>query len=186
MSTPLHQKVDQTIFLSMFCVFRSFFSVIVIYFFLPLTGFTSDGSAQAPSAQQKFQFELPLGSTAKRADEFLVTLRPPISVQALESGNDLLLDFPFIAPAGLVRFKIVSTISRTDGLWLLSLSRQPESGSALFASVALEPPALPEVSLLLTLSKTQSVLLVARAGGKYYGLQREIKIGQTTAPSGQK
>jgi hypothetical protein len=36
---------------------------------------------------------------------------------------------------------------------------------------------LPEATLLLNLSKTQSILLVVRAGGKYYGLQREIKVG---------
>lgn len=149
-------------------------------------GFTTGVSAQAPSVKSKLRFELTSGSTEKRADEFLATLRPPTSVQALESGNDLSLDFPPIAPSGPVRFKIVSTIPRTDGLWLLSLSRQPESGAALFAAISLEPSALPEVSLLLTLNKTQSVLLVAKAGGKYYGLQREIKIGQNAAPSGQK
>ncbi len=41
----------------------------------------------------------------------------------------------------------------------------------------LEPSALPEATLLLNLAKTQPILLVVRAGGKYYGLQREIKIG---------
>ena len=66
---------------------------------------------------------------------------------------------------------------RTDGMWLLSLSPLPESGAALFATVMLEPSALPEATLLLNLTKTQPILLVVRAGGKYYGLQREIKIG---------
>ena len=95
----------------------------------------------------------------------------------LQSGNDLLLDFPAIAAAGPIAFKAVSTMPRTDGMWLLSLSPQPESGVPLFASVLLETSALPEVTLLLNLAKTQSILLVVRAGGKYYGLQREIKVG---------
>lgn len=127
---------------------------------------------------------LTAGAFSKKADEFLASLRPSTSVLALESGNDLLLEFPSIAAAGPVRFKIVSTMPRTDGLWLLSLNRQPESGTSLFAAIALEPSTLPEVTLLLNLSKTQPILLVARAGGKYYGLLREIKIGQpTTIPT---
>lgn len=132
---------------------------------------------QAQSALPHPGPNLPLNSSAKKADEFLSTLRPPTSVQALENGSDLLLDFPGIASAGPIRFKVVSTIPRTNGMWLLNLSPQPESGSALFASVTLEPSALPETTFLLNLSKTQVILLVVRAGGKYYGLQREIKIG---------
>lgn len=149
-------------------------------------GYSIDVSAQSPLVKQKFGLELRSGSTAKWVDEFLTTLRPPTSLQALESGNDLLLEFPSIAPAGFIKFKAVSTIPRTDGLWLLSLSDQPESATALFAAITLASSALPEVSLLLALNKTQPVLLVARAGGKYYGLQREIKIGQTTVPLGRK
>lgn len=133
--------------------------------------------AHAQAGIPKPGFALPSGASAKKADEFLATLRPPASTQTLESGNDLLLDFPAIASAGPIRFKAVSTMPRTDGMWLLSLSPQPESGAALFAAVTLEPSALPEATLLLNLSKTQSILLVVRAGGKYYGLQREIKVG---------
>ncbi len=143
-------------------------------------------SAQTPpaTAAPKATLQIPAGASAKKADEFLATLRPPTSVGALGSGNDLLLEFPAIAAAGPIHFKAVSTIPRTDGLWLLSLSPQPESGAALFATVTLEPSALPEATLLLDLAKTQPILLVVRAGGKYYGLQREIKIGMPmTAPA---
>lgn len=133
--------------------------------------------AQAQSEYPQPGLTPPLNSSVKKADEFLSTLRPPTSVQALQSGSDLLLDFPAIASAGPIRFKVVSTIPRTDAMWLLSLSPQPESGAALFASVTLEPSALPETTFLLNLSKTQAILLVVRAGGKYYGLQREIKVG---------
>lgn len=135
-----------------------------------------------PPPPSKTGFALPASASAKKANEFLATLRPPTSIQALESGNDLLLDFPAIATAGPIRFKAVSAMPRTDGMWLLSLSPQPESGSALFATVMLEPSALPEATLLLDLAKTQPILLVVRAGGKYYGLQREIKIGVPMSP----
>ncbi|WP_169169818.1 hypothetical protein [Acidovorax sp. SRB_24] len=143
---------------------------------LAILGSSMLSSAQTlPSA--KIGLSLSAGASAKKADEFLSTLRPPASVQTLESGNDLLLDFPAVAAAGPVRFKAISTMPRTDGMWFLSLSPQPESGSALFASVALDPAALPEATLLFNLGKTQTILLVVRAAGKYYGLQREIKVG---------
>lgn len=145
--------------------------------FLAALGCTALLQAQTAPPPAKAGLALPAGASAKKADEFLATLRPPTSIQALESGNDLLLDFPAIAAAGPIRFKAVSAMPRTDGMWLLSLTPQPESGNALFASVMLEPSALPETTLLLNLAKTQPILLVVRAGGKYYGLQREIKIG---------
>jgi len=142
--------------------------------------------AQVPPVQGKVELTLPAGASAKKANEFLATLKPATTLQALENGNDLLLEFPSIAAAGPVKFKVVSTMPRTDGLWLLSLSQQPESGASLFAALTLEPSALPEATLLLTLRNTQTILLVARAGGKYYGLLREIKIGQpTTIPMPQ-
>lgn len=132
---------------------------------------------QTNTAATKPGLALPANASTKKADEFLATLRPPTSVNTLESGNDLLLDFPDVAAAGPVRVKAVSTIPNTDGIWLLSLSPQPDSGAALFAAVTLSPSSLPDTTLLLNLTKTQPILLVVRARGSYYGLQREIKIG---------
>lgn len=145
--------------------------------FVVALGCTGLLHAQSVSSLPKAGLSLPVGASERKTNAFLATLRPPTSIQTLESGNDLLLEFPTIATAGHIRFKAVSTIPRTDGMWLLSLSPQPESGDALFAAVTLEPSALPEATLLLNLEKTQPILLVVRAGGKYYGLQREIKIG---------
>ena len=50
-------------------------------------------------------------------------------------------------------------------------------GTAIAFMMAVVGLSLPEATLLLNLAKTQPILLVVRAGGKYYGLQREIKIG---------
>ncbi len=124
---------------------------------------------------------LPAGASVKKADEFLATLRPPTSVKALLNGNDLLLSVADIARAGPVRAKAVSTIARTDAMWLLNLHPAPDSGSALFVSIQFDVSALPEMSTALRLYKTQPILLVARASGKYYGLVREVKVGQATA-----
>lgn len=123
----------------------------------------------------------PIGASTKKVDEFLATLRPPTTAKALHAGNDLLLDLPDIVAAGPVRAKIVSTITRTDGMWLLSMHPLPDSGSALFAGVQIDVAALPEATLALQFYKTQTVLLVARAGGKYYATYREVKVGQINA-----
>lgn len=153
-------------------------------FFLASACLACASWAQAPAAPPppRFSATLPVGATVKGANEVLATLRPPASVDALAPGNDLLMQFPDVAAAGGVRVKLVSGMPRTEGLWLFSLSPQPEGGVALLASVGLGGAALPEATLLLDLSQTQTLLLVARSGGKYYGLQREIKIGQSTQP----
>jgi hypothetical protein len=137
--------------------------------------------AQNPPATPSAVMPLGAGISSKKADEFLATLRPPTSVKALLIGNDLLLDIPDVAKAGQVRARVVSTISRTDGMWLLSLHAMPESGSALFAGMQFEVSALPDATLSLQLYKTQPVLLVARSAGKYYGLYREVKVGSNAA-----
>ncbi len=134
--------------------------------------------AQAPSPAA-IQI-LPIGASAKKVDEFLATLRPPTSFKALLNGNDLLLEVPDIARAGPVRAKALSTIARTDGMWLLTMHPMPDSGSALFVGLQLDVSVLPETTVTLQLYKTQPVLLVARAGGKYYGLNKEVKVGQVS------
>lgn len=143
-------------------------------------------SAQPQSAAATAQPLIDPLVMTKKADAFLATLTPPVSVEKLGSGNDLLLDFPAIAPAGPVLVRVMSIIPRTDRMWLLSLSPQPEGPTALLASVHLEPSALPDASLLLDLQRTQSILFVVRAGGKYYGLHRQIKVGQVDAQQRKK
>jgi hypothetical protein len=128
----------------------------------------------------------PAGLPTKKVDEFLATLRPPTSFKALLSGNDLLLNSPDIARSGTVHVKAVSTIPRTDAMWLLTMQAMPDSGSAMFVGVQFDVSALPEINVPLQLFKTQSVLLVVRAGGKYYGLSREIKVGKLTGSGGVK
>lgn len=149
--------------------------LVFVSFFLVASGITF---AQNPPATAQATPALPANASAKKVDEFLATLRPPTSFKALLNGNDLLLDIPDIARAGSVKVRAVSTIGRTDGLWLLSLHAMPDSGNAMFVGLQFDMSALPEATLNLQLYKTQPVLLVARSGGKYYGIYREVKVGQ--------
>lgn len=143
--------------------------------------------AQAQSSQGlAASVVFPAGLPTKKADEFLATLRPPTSFKALLSGNDLLLELPDIARAGAVHVKAVSTIPKTDAMWLLSLHAMPDSGNSVFVGVQFDVAALPEITVPLQLFKTQPVLLVARSGGKYYGLSREVKVGKLAGPGAVK
>lgn len=124
-------------------------------------------------------FERP-GLASQKVNEILASLRPPTSLTNLGKGSDLLLEFSDVAAVGTVRVKMVSTIPRTEGMWLLTLSSRPEGGSALLGSIALGPSAMPEATFMLNLARSQELLLVVRAAGKYYAVQREIKIGHTS------
>jgi len=178
-SGPEPDQVDDNVQMITASGYRKYFFHVVLCLTAWSWSVHSGAQTSSPSKAQA-GLALPSGASAKKVDEFLATLRPPTSIQALESGNDLLLDLPDIAAAGPVRVNAISTMPGTDGMWLLSLSPQPESGAALFAAVTLAPASLPDTTFLLNLTKTQPILLIARAGGKYYGLQREIKIGIPT------
>lgn len=120
---------------------------------------------------------LPRTATTEHANNFLATLNPKTDFDSLLPGNDLLLDMPAIAENGLVKLRIASTIDKTDGMWLLSLSPQPDGSQATVVSVGLTTNAAADIILKINLQKTQSLLLVVHSDGKYYGLHREIKIG---------
>lgn len=140
--------------------------------------------AQAPApAGSKPAVELPPGANPQKANEFLGTLKPPTTVQTLENGNNLKLVVPDIAASGPVSVGMSSTLPRTDGMWLLTLDPQPDGGAPLFGSVALEPAAQPQVNMTVNLYKTQHLLLVVRASGKYYGVQRQVKVGMASGRS---
>lgn len=93
------------------------------------------GSICAAQTTPPIAASLPIGASTKKVDEFLSTLRPPTSYKALLSGNDLSLQVPDIVSAGAIKTKVVSTIARTDGMWLLSMHAMPDSGSALFVGL---------------------------------------------------
>ena len=154
---------------------------------LALGCWISAGAQTSPGTKLPVPYQLAIDPKAEqRVNAFLSTLTPPVTFDKLESGNDLLLEFPDIAIAGPVHVKMISTIPRTDRLWLLSLSNKIDGPSALISSVQWEPVALPETTLLVDLQHTQSLLMVVRAAGKYYGVHRQIKIGQADVPKRKK
>lgn len=133
----------------------------------------------APGTAVQSALELPANADSKKVDEVLQTLRPPTNFKSLLAGNDLWMEFPDVAASGKVRIKLLSAMPQTDAFWLFTLAAQPETGAAQLASASFGIAVLPETTLTVNLVQTQTLLFVARANGKYYAVQREIKIGQS-------
>lgn len=133
-----------------------------------------------PSPQQPFT--IPAGASTQKINEFLSTLKPPTSLTALENGNELQLNVPDISAQGYIDLGIKSTIPRTDAMWVMTMDNQPESGNALLSAITLDTAAAADIKLKVALYKTQYILLIARAGGRYYGVYKQVKLGPSPAP----
>ncbi len=109
---------------------------------------------------------------AFEAKEIAAALQAIGAAGAVESG-DLLLNAPEIAENGaLVPVEIVSLIPDTTSLAVLvEKNPVPLAGHFDFANGA-----LPEISLRLKLAQTSNVKVIAKADGKSYSRQREIKV----------
>lgn len=142
--------------------------------------------------------------TLPTAAAVLGALSPPTSLERLESGNELLLESPDIVRSGIVKIRMMSAMPRTDAMWLLNLSPPAMQASplpylpsgkkttaestvdkpkiskpsgALLASFRFKTDQPPEEVVEINLDTTQTLLLVARAGGRYFGVKREVKVG---------
>lgn len=115
--------------------------------------------------------------TLRSAGEVLAALNPPTTLDKLESGNELLLDVDDVVRSGDVAVHLLSVMPRTQRMWLLSLQPDASATGALlrrFDFGAHEPP---EARTTVRLEATQTLLLVALAAGRYFGVRREVKVG---------
>lgn len=150
-----------------FCLF-----VVIFLGFAPVW-------AQTPPQQP---FTLPSGASTQKINEYLSTLKPPTSFASLENGNELQLSVPDISAQGYIDLGIKSSIPRTDAMWVMTMDNQPESGNALLSAITLDTSAAADIKLKVALYKTQYILLIGRAGGRYYGVYKQVKLGPSLAP----
>jgi predicted secreted protein len=150
------------------------FCLFVVIFF----GFAPAWAQQSPQQTTT----LPPGASTQKINEYLSTLRPPISFTALENGNELQLSVPDISAQGYIDLAVKSTIPRTDAMWVMTMDNQPESGNALLTAITLDTAAAADIKLKVALYKTQYILLIARAGGRYYGVYKQVKLGPSPGP----
>lgn len=96
-----------------------------------------------------------------------------VGAGAPSESKDLILRVPDIAENGaVVPVDVVSNIPNTSSIWILvEKNPQPLSASFNFANGA-----LPEVSARLKMGQTSMVKAVAKADGKFYIAQKEVKV----------
>jgi len=96
-----------------------------------------------------------------------------IGAGAPADSKDLMLKVPDIAENGaVVPVDVVSNIPNTSSISIL-VDKNP---FPLSASFDFSNGALPEVSARLKLSQTSMVKAVAKADGKFYTAQKEVKV----------
>jgi sulfur-oxidizing protein SoxY len=96
-----------------------------------------------------------------------------IGAGTLVDSKDLSLRVPDIAEDGaMVQVDVVSTIPNTTSIAIL-VEKNPFPLSATFE---FSNGALPEVSARLKLGQTSVVKVVAKADGKFYSAQKEVKV----------
>ncbi|MCX7163808.1 MAG: thiosulfate oxidation carrier protein SoxY [Betaproteobacteria bacterium] len=96
-----------------------------------------------------------------------------IGAGATVDSKDLIVRVPDIAENGaVVPVDVVSTIPNTSSISIL-VEKNP---SPLSAHFELGNGALPEVSARLKLGQTSMVKAVAKADGKFYTAQKEVKV----------
>lgn len=96
-----------------------------------------------------------------------------VGAASAADSKDIVLKAPDIAENGaVVPVEAISNIAGTTALSILvDKNPQPLSAHFTFANGA-----LPEVSVRLKLGQTSIVKVVAQAGGKYYTVQKEVKV----------
>lgn len=96
-----------------------------------------------------------------------------IGAGSAAESKDLMLKVPDIAENGaVVPVDVVSTIPNTSSIAIL-VEKNP---SPLSAQFEFGNGALPEVSARLKLAQTSMIRAVAKADGKFYTAQKEVKV----------
>jgi len=113
----------------------------------------------------------------KTADAVLAALTPATTLDKLESGNELLLDAPDVVRNGEVDIRLTSVMPQTQRMWLLTLQPDALGTGALLAQFKFGPHEPPDARTTVKLETTQTLLLVALARGRYFGVRREVKVG---------
>jgi len=112
---------------------------------------------------------------ADSIDKVLATFKPTVSKTQLMKSDYLLLDSPAIAPAGLLSVHLMSELPGTD-LFLL-LNATPAKGEpTVLAAQEIPNRTKADIRVKVKLAKSSELLLVVRAGGKWYNATNDIKI----------
>lgn len=112
---------------------------------------------------------------ADSVDKALATFKPAVSKTQLMKSDYLLLDSPAVAPAGLMSVHLMSELPGTE-LFLL-LNATPAKGEpTVLAAQEIPNRTKADIRVKIKLTKSSELLLLVRAGGKWYSATNDIKI----------
>lgn len=106
-------------------------------------------------------------------DRFRKSLELELRGAKVEDSNDITLEVPAIAEDGaVVPVSLKSRLPATDRL-VLFVEQNP---SPLIVAFQFGGEALPLVSTRIKINESSAVILLARAGGQYYGTVQRVRI----------
>ncbi|MFZ6672742.1 hypothetical protein [Undibacterium sp. Xuan67W] len=112
---------------------------------------------------------------ADSADKALSIFKPAVSKTQLVKSDYLLLDSPAIASAGLIQVRLMSELPGTE-LFLL-LNATPAKGEpTVLAAQEIPNMSKADIRVKIKLAKNSELLLVVRAGGKWYSVTNDVKV----------
>jgi hypothetical protein len=135
-------------------------------------------SAQAQTAPTKvvnsIEDLIPEMTKAGTVDAVLAMMRP-VSKTTLTKSDYLLLDSPTIAVAGIMSIRMVSEIPGTE--FFILFNQTPADKEPMFIT-AVSTPGIgkAEAKIKAKFSKNADLLLVVKAGGRWYSVANDIKI----------
>ena len=113
---------------------------------------------------------------AETVEKALTLLQPPVTKTQITKSGYLLLDAPSIALSGKIPVRLMSELPGTE-LFILFNNKPKAKQPAVLAAKLIPVSAKPDVRMEITVDNTTELLLVAKAGGKFYSVAKEIKIG---------
>jgi len=123
----------------------------------------------------KIEDLIPEMTKAGTVDAVLAMMRPPVIKTNLIKSDYLLLDSPTIALAGIMTIRMVSEIPGTE--FFMLFNQTPADKEPMFIT-AVSTPGIgnAEAKIKAKFSKNADLLLVVKAGGRWYSVANDIKI----------
>jgi predicted secreted protein len=141
---------------------------------------SSNASAQpgSRSGEALEWLERTVGVSPARTTQILQSLKPQIDIERLKPSNDLLLQAPDVITPGPVAVRTATKLPRVDGMWLVSLSPNPDQGRAQFWHLAPEPGTHPDIRTHIEIHHTQTLLLIVRSAGNFVAIKKQVKVAE--------
>ncbi|MCU6434925.1 thiosulfate oxidation carrier protein SoxY [Undibacterium sp. Jales W-56] len=118
---------------------------------------------------------LPELMKAESVDKALSLFKPAPNKTQIVKSDYLLLDSPPIALAGVIPVHLMSEIPGTEFFLLLN-TNPPQGESSFLAAQSIANLAKADIKVKIKLAKNTEILLLVRAGGKWYSVTNDVKV----------